>query len=519
MADDSAHHPTLAPRPEALAARDFKKYVKQNPDVKVYMLAVETPYEEATAAQLLATNWNKDPVTLASISAENIAQQEAKRHCKEPDPKDKVPSQYHDLLGVFSKDESKKLPPSRLGFDYEIKLQPDTDIERDIGYAPLRRYSDLELREIKRSVDEGRHRGFIVPSKAAIASQILLAEKPGGRVRFCVDFRKVNAKSIKDRGPIPLIDEVMGAMRGCKHLTKLDIRQAFHRIRLTEESQDLTTFRTSFGSFKYTVLPFGLTNGPAAWQRLINECLFENLGQSVTAYLDDILVYSKTLEDHVRHVRWVLEKLQEWDLQADVSKCEFHTTEVKYLGMIVSTEGMRMDPTKVEALLSWEAPQSPRDVSSFLGAMNFYRRFIAGFGEKAKPLTRLLKKDTPWAWTEDQQNAFDEIKQTVASQPVLRHFDPLKETVIETDASDITTGGVLSQYHNGVLHPVAFYSRQMLPAGCNYEIYDKELLAIVTGFEQWEPELKSSNAPVPITVITDHQALKYFTEKRRLSRR
>ena len=284
------------------------------------------------------------------------------------------------------------------------------------------------------------------------------------------------------------------------------------------DSEDLTTFITALGSYKYRVLPFGLTNGPSTFQQYINDTLWDFLNDFCQAYLDDILVYSKTRTEHRIHVKQVLHRLREADLQVDIKKCEFDVSETAFLGVLVSGEGLRMDPQKVKAVLDWVQPTNLKEVQGFIGFANFYRRFIQDFSKIVKPLISLTRKEVPFAWTEDCTKAFQDLKQAMTKAPVLRHFDPNRQAILETDASDLVTGEILSQYDNeGVLHPVAFYNKSMIPAECNYHIYDKELLAIIRCFEHWRPELEHTD--LPIQVFTDHQALKTFMENKELTRR
>ena len=231
-------------------------------------------------------------------------------------------------------------------------------------------------------------------------------------------------------------------------------------------------------------MPFGLYNGPASWQHLINDTLFDFLHCFVQAYLDNILIYSKTLKEHHSHVCQVLQRLREAGLQADIDKCEFHVQETKFLGLIVSTEGIRMDPHKVSTILDWARPTYLRHVRSFLGFCNFYQCFIQDFSKLAKPLTGLTKKDIPFDWTSACQSAFDSLKKMVTEAPILAHYKQGLKTIVETDSSDYVSSGVFSQLgEDGLLYPVTFFSKNLNPAECNYEIYDKELLAIIRYFE------------------------------------
>ena len=332
---------------------------------------------------------------------------------------------------------------------------------------------------MKKFLEEHLKKGFIEASSAPCSSPILLAKKPGGGIRFCVDYCKLNELTKKDVYPLLLIAETMARLKKAVIFTKIDIRQAFHKLRMAIESKDATTFASRFGAYKWKVMPFGLTSGPASWQHFINDLLWEYLNDFCTAYLDDILIYSTSIKEHRQHVRKVLTKLREAGIPADVDKCEFHVTETKYLGLIVSTEGIKMDPSKVDAIKSWDTPTCVREVRSFIGFCNFYCRFISNFLKIAEPLNILTKKDVKFKWSVECNRVFKGLKQRVCKAPILKHFDPSKQCHVETDSSDYVSAGVLSQEHNGILHPVAYFSKRMVPAECNYEIYNKELLAII----------------------------------------
>lgn len=429
------------------------------------------------------------------------------------DPATKVPRHYHEFLKVFDQLEADKLPPHR-DCDHEIELQPGTTPP----HGPLYGMSEDELLVLRKFLQENLDKGFIRASTSPAASPVLFAKKPGGGLRFCVDYRALNSITIKNRYPLPLIQETLSQLSQAKYFTKLDVVAAFNRIRIKEGQEWLTAFNTRYGLFESLVMPFGLSNAPATFQARINEVLRPFLDRYCTAYIDDILIYSNDLASHRLHVKSVLQALEAAGLQLDVKKCEFETTEVKYLGMIISTTGVQMDPEKVDCLVNWEAPINIKDVQAFLGFSNFYRRFIKGFSRIVRPLVALTRKLAKWNWTFSCQEAFNTLKNSFTSAPILRHFDPSKEVVVECDASDFVSSGILSQEDDqGVLHPVAFMSKKYDPAECNYEIYDKELLAIVRCFECWRPELQGSRHP--ITVITDHANLRYFMTTKQLSRR
>jgi transposase InsO family protein len=425
----------------------------------------------------------------------------------------KVPVQSQAYAEVFSKAASDRLPLHRL-YDHRIQLES----ENTLGYSPLWHQSTEELKAIKQYLLDNLDKGFIESSQAPFASPTLFVKKPNGSLRFCVDYRKLNLLSRKDRYPLPLIDETLARISQAKIFTKLDIRQAFHRIRIHPDSEELTTFRTRYGAYKYKVLPFGLTNGPATYQRYMNDVLFDYLDDFCTAYLDDILIYSDDPLTHHEHVNKVLQRLRDAGLQADIRKCEFSVTRTKYLGFIISTDGIEVDPEKTAIINHWAEPTTVKGIQSFLGFCNFYRRFIRDYGLLSKPLSRLTKDHVPFQFNSDCRKAFEELKRRLTEAPVLRHYDYSLETMLETDASDGVIAGVLSQKHpDGNWYPVGYFSKTMAPAELNYEIHDKEMLAIVRSFGHWRPELQGS--PHQINVYTDHKALEYFMTTKQLNSR
>jgi hypothetical protein len=432
---------------------------------------------------------------------------------KHTDPLTKVPPKYHDLIDVFSRENSDKLPVRRL-YDHKIELIKG----KQHGFGPLYGMSQDELKVLRKYLEDHLSKGFIRASSSPVASPVIFVKKPGGGLRFCVDYRALNAVTVKNRYPIPLIQETLSRLSKAKYYTKLDIIAAFNRLRIAEGDEWLTAFRTRYGLFEYLVMPFGLANAPSTFQHFVNDVLRPFLDIFCTAYLDDILIYSETLHEHKEHVRSVLNALKEAGLQLDVDKCEFHQTEVTYLGYVVGVDGIRMDPKKVQAIVDWEYPNNVKDVRAFLGFANFYRRFIDSFSYLAAPLVALTKKDAKFLFNDDCQKAFNALKRAFTTAPILRYFDPNLPIIVEADASDYVTAGVLSQTEpDGTLRPVAYYSKRMNPAENNYEIYDKELLAIVRCFEQWRPELEG--ASFPIAVLSDHKNLQYFATTKQLSHR
>lgn len=400
-------------------------------------------------------------------------------------------------------------------WDHEIHLEDGAKLRPGPIY-PLTQDQQEELRAyIKRNVQ----RGYIRPSESSMASPILFVPKKNGKLRLCVDYRQLNSVTKKNRYPLPLIQELMDKLQGTKWMTKFDVRDGYHRIRIAEGHEWLTAFKTRYGLYEYCVMPFGLTNAPATFQALINKALNEYLDVFATAYLDDVLVYSRgTLEEHVGHVKKVLQKMKEYRLLLHPDKCEFHVTETEYLGFIISRDGVAMNQEKVRTVQEWPTPKTVRDVQSFLGFANFYRKFIKDYSKTASPLSEITKKEIGFRWNQKQEQAFQELKRAFTQAPMLQMHDPQRKTRVETDASDYALGAILSQQcEDGKWRPVFYHSRKFSGAELNYDVHDKELLAIVDAFEQWEAQLKG--ARYPIEVYSDHQNLTSFMTTKKLNRR
>jgi len=354
-----------------------------------------------------------------------------------------------------------------------------------------------------------------------VGSLILFVPKPHGRgLRLCVDYRALNRITIPNRYPLPLMQELLDRVQGARWFRKMDLKNGFHLIRVREGDEWKTAFRTHYGLFEFQVMPFGLTNAPSTFQDMMNHIFSDMLNVGVLAYMDDILVYTDTEERHDNTVREVLRRLQENGLAVSPEKCIWKTQEVEFLGYIIGQEGIKMSQEKVEAVLSWQRPNSLTEVQSFLGFGNFYRRFIQDYSRVARPLTELTKKEAgkEWTWNLEAETAFKELKQHFTTAPVLAHFDASKPVIIKTDASDFAIGAMLSQRDKeNHLHPVAFHFRKFQPAVINYEIDDKELLAVVDAFKHWRQYCEGTTHQVQ--VYSDHQNLEYFTTKKVLNRR
>ena len=446
--------------------------------------------EEVALAEENRSEVNGTTINVCSISA--VAANKMSRYCEttvawiqvsattESVPKT-LPDWLKEYKDCFSDDVANSLP-EHSDFDVEVMLLPGANPEQDVGKARQWRQTDEELAAVKKYVEENLAAGLLEMSHAPYSSPVLLVKKPDGSLRMCVDYRKVNQIIKSDAYPIPRIDDLIDRLSRAKRLTKLDIKRAFNRLRMSKTSEELTTFATRYGTYKSKVLPFGLSIGPAVWQRFINETLgIESLDEESSAYLDDILLFDdQSIDYHRNLVRQTLEKLRKAGLTCDLKKCEFEVQETPYLGIIVGTSGIRIDPAKTSVLTEWLVPRTVKDIRKFVGFCSFYRRFIKSFSQLSRPLTKLTQKDQEWKWGPEQDKAFQDLKTALTSTPVLCHFNRSKTAYIECDASDVAIGGVLSQRgEDGQLHPVAFFSQTMLPAETNYDIYDKELLAII----------------------------------------
>jgi hypothetical protein len=474
------------------------------------------------------------PVLIGSIKPSSLQESASAATPLRPDDSedleslpDHIPACYHDYADVFSKAKADVLPPHR-SYDHTIELEPDSVVP----FGPIYRLSEVELAALRDFLEEYTAKGFIRPSKSPAGAPILFVKKKDGSLRLCVDYRGLNKVTRKDRYPLPRIDDLLDRLRNAYIFTKLDLRSGYNLVRMREGDEWKTAFRTRYGSFEFLVLHFGLTNAPATFQHFMNDTFRRFLDDFLEGYLDDLIIFTMlegtvlppTLgaEDnpkHVHQVRTILQTMREAGLYANPKKCVFHVRTIDFLGYVVSPEGLSMDSAKTSVISAWPVPTSVKEVQSFLGFANFYRRFIAQYSAIAKPLTNLTRKDVAFAWKPECQRAFEGLKRAFVSAPILAHFHPDRQIILETDASDYAVAAILSQEDPETkrTHPVAFYSRSMSPAELNYEIYDKELLAIHAAFREWRSYLEG--ATHAIRVVTDHKNLEYFATTKLLTRR
>ncbi|KAI2665727.1 Transposon Tf2-9 polyprotein [Labeo rohita] len=433
-------------------------------------------------------------------------------HPVEPSPKlAQVPSEYADLIEVFSKTRAAALPPHR-PYDCAIELLSGTCPPRGRLYS----LSIPERAAMDKYIKEALENGFIRPSTSPAGAGFFFVEKKDGGLRPCIDYQGLNRITIKNRYPLPLMTTAFEILQGATIFSKLDLRNAYHLVRIREGDEWKTAFNTPTGHFEYRVMPLGLVNAPAVFQAFINDVLRDTLNKFVFVYLDDILVFSSSYQEHVQHVRQVLQRLLQNRLFIKLEKSEFHVARVSFLRFIVSKGSLQMDPSKVRAVLDWPQPNSVKQVQRFLGFANFYRRFIRDFSSVAEPIIALTKEFQPFKCSKEAEGAFNRLKKLFTSAPILTLPDPETPFVVEVDAADSGVGAVLSQRSSvdNKLHSCAYFSRKLTPTQRNYDIGNRELLAVKMALEEWRHWLEW--ARFNFLIWTDHQILTYIREAKRV---
>ena len=424
-----------------------------------------------------------------------------------------IPSEYHNYADVFSKSKADTLPPHR---PYDLRINLEEGTSPPLG--PIYSLSPAELAALCEFIDEHLKSSFIHPTNSPYGALILFVKKKNGQLQLCVDFRGLNRITKKDCYPLPLIADLLDTPQKACVYTKIDLWHTYHLVCIAEGDKPKTAFRTHYGSYEWCVMPFGLTNAPAAFQHFMNDIFADLLDVCTVIYLDDILIYSDSMSNHIVHVWEALQCLQDNGLYASTKKCEFHSTSMEYLGFILSPDSLMMDPAKIQVIQDWPEPRKVQDIQSFLGFTNFYRWFIYDYSNIIIPLTHLTWKGTPWHFSDDCWNTFTAIKKAFTCAPVITHWVPDAQITVETDTSDYTVAAILSiTLSDGEIHPVAFYSRTLTTSELNYDTHDKELLTIYESFRTWRHYLEGS--ATPIDVVTNHKNLEYFSTTKILSRR
>src|SRR5271163_276798 len=374
--------------------------------------------------------------------------------------------------------------------------------------------------ELDKFLKENLEKGYIRLSESPMASPFFFVKKKDAKqLRPCQDYCYLNKWTRKNAYPLPLISEIMDKLKDAKYFTKLDVRWGYNNVRIKEGNQWKATFKTNQGLFEPTVMFFGLCNSPATFQAMMDAIFKEELNDKwLIIYMDDMLIFTRTKEENIKYTRQVLQKLTDNDLYLKPEKCTFWATKVDYLGLIIQENQLSMDPVKLAGIADWPTPTTIKEVRSFLGFGNFYPRFIQGYGHTTKPLNDLLKKDIKFEWKKEHKIAFQTLKQKLLADPVLKMPDTTRPFTIETDASKFASGAILLQEDtNGDWHPCSYLSKSFNETERNYEIYDRELLAIICALTDWRHYLIGS--PHVVTVLSDHQNLTYFRPTQKLNRR
>jgi hypothetical protein len=415
----------------------------------------------------------------------------------------------HPLLKEFADVFPTEIPgmPPKRDIDFRIELVPGAE---PISKAPYR-MTTQELSELKIQLEELLEKGFIRPSVSPWGAPVIFVKKKDGSLRLCIDYRQLNKVTIKNRYPLPRIDDLFDQMKGAKVFSKIDLKSGYHQLRIQEADIHRTAFRTRYGHYEFTVVPFGLTNAPSVFMSLMNGVFRTFLDKFVIIFLDDILVYSKTVEEHEKHLRQVLQCLRENQLFANLEKCEFFQTEVKYLGHVISGEGIAVDPAKIQAIVEWPTPTNVSEVRSFMGLAGYYRRFVQGFSRIAHPITSLQRKGKKFIWTEKCSEAFQILKDKLTSAPILAVPDPAENFVVCTDASLEGIGAVLMQEGR----VIAYESRKLKDHELNYPTHDLELAAVVHALNRWRHFLLGHR----FELHTDHRSLQYIFNQPNLNAR
>ena len=477
----------------------FRVLNPTNKPVTIYRCSTMGTYTPSAATMsVIATAENSHPPTSISDSAQTVP-----IDLSDTDLTDTQQAQLKSLIAEYR--DIFALSPEELGRTGLVQHRIDTGDHAPIRQRPYR-VSDTQRGIIEEHVTDMLNRGIIQPSVSPWSSPIILVKKKDGTDRFVVDFRRLNSVTRKDSYPLPRIDDALDALNGTKYFSTMDLMSGYWQVEMDPDSREHTAFTTYGGLYEFLVLPFGLTNAPSTYQRLM-ECVLRNLTYKICLiYLDDILVYSRTFENHLDHLRQVFDRLRHANLKLKPSKCKFACTKVNYLGHIVSPDGIAPDNDKISAVKDFPRPHNVKTVRSFLGLANYYRRFVKDFSKIATPLNQLLRKDHKFVWTDTCERAFNDLKEALTTAPILA-FPNFKEPFhLYTDASNEGIGVTLGQLQNGKEVAIAYAGRDLNAAERNYSTTEREALGLIFGIRKFEPYLHGRK----FILHTDHHALKWL---------
>jgi len=378
-----------------------------------------------------------------------------------------------------------------------------TQKEETVVNRPPYRIPYAFQNELNDNIQEMLRTGIISKSRSNYNSPVVVVKKKSGELRACIDFRELNKTIVPVQYPLPRISDLLNNIGQATYLSSLDLAQAFHQCQIREEDRQKTAFTVNNTKYEFNVVPFGLQSSPTFFARVVNNVLYDLLGDRCMAYLDDIVIYTKTKEEHLQVLERVLNRLVEHGIKLKLSKCTFCTTELKFLGFRLTNQGMTMDPEKVKAISDMPMPKNKKETQSLLGVLNYYRPLIKNFASLAEPLYALLRKNVKFKWTKDQTRAVNALKSKLTEAPILKFPDLELPFVIHCDASDVGMGAVLMQAYDGILHPVAYMSKTWNSAQRNYSATKKEALALTYALENFRTIIFT----LPVDVYTDHQPL------------
>ena len=392
---------------------------------------------------------------------------------------------------------------SDLGRTNLTKHHIDTGDSQPIHQLP-RRVSPARRQEVRQLLTEMLKNDIIQPSNSPWSSPIILVRKRDGSTRFCIDYRKVNSVTRKDAYPLPRVDDILDTLGGSKCFSTLDLKSGYWQVEVDSSSREKTAFTTSEGLYEFKVMPFGLCNAPATFQRLMNRVLCDVNWVECLVYIDDTVVIGRTFEQHLSNLGTVLSRLRQAGLKLQPAKCKLCQKEVRFLGHVISENGIATDPEKTAVIATWPVPESKKNIQQFLGLANYYRRFIKDFGTTAKPLQRLLEKNIAFEWTQQCQGAFDHLRKCLMTTPILAFPDHSRHFMLDTDASDTGIGAILSQVQDdGGEAVIAYASRSLSRQEQRYCVTRWELLAVVEFIHHFRHYLLG----VHFTLRTDHGSL------------
>ncbi|GBG71816.1 hypothetical protein CBR_g9226 [Chara braunii] len=482
--------------------------------LKEHECRLPSPSGEAKTARLFHVSGVENPLAHCCLSAPAIARLVKKEQLEEQVfvayGRPVIESKEEELIDpAIAKllEEFKDLAEPPLGvvpwpIQHCIEIEPSSKTPKGVVY----RMSPRELKELRKQLDELLEKGWIRPSSSPFGAPVLFVPKKEGELRMCIDYRGLNAITVKNAEPLPRIDDLLDRVQGAKYFSNIDLKSGYHQIEFHPDDQYKTGFRTKYGHYEFIVMPFGLTNAPPTFQRCMKDLFRPWLDIFVIVYLEDILVFSKTLQEHQGYLRQVLEKLREANFKINAKKCDWAKTQVLYLGHVLDGDGVKPEHCKIAAIRDWPTPRTLTELRSFVGLANYYRKFVRNFSTIAAPLRRLLRKETIWKWDKDCTSAMKKLKQALIEYPVLKVADPSLPFVVTTDASQYDIGVVLQQDNGNGYRPVEFMSARMPSEKVATSTYERELYALRQALDHWKHYLLGRH----FKVYSDHETLRWL---------